>query len=370
MATACSSQEPYVPANLCHCARSDDFEEDASTEASSDPPDETERECLSEVAKLDDFDARISSKSKGRTRWADLEDSDEEAAGSAMGCRRQAMPSAASSGLTPEDLACAAEKGDEGGFDFALVEGSVSSCCAEVQQQARAEVQPQASAEVYQEQLLQVHDETWRTWGRHTAWAESWAGAAPEVRSAQRPAGHNGQRASPGHSSKWWAQRWDTEDSQCWAGSSVQQEWQPQRWDTRHAKAQRGDRRGSLTGVAKPQCQFYVGIEEEPKFRVTRKLLGPHGQHVKAIAEKTWAKLRLRGLGSGFLEGPEQQESTDELMLCVSAQDAASYAEAVKLVTELLEGVHEQYRAHLRKAGQSPPELSVRIHEGPRPGSR
>jgi hypothetical protein len=124
--------------------------------------------------------------------------------------------------------------------------------------------------------------------------------------------------------------------------------------------------------MAKPQCQFFIGIEEEPKFKVTRKILGPHGQHMKAIAEASGAKLRLRGRGSGFLEGPEQLESRDELMLCVSAPDRACHEHAVHLVTELMESVYQQYRSHChRVAGdEEVPALAVRMHEGPRPGSR
>lgn len=112
-----------------------------------------------------------------------------------------------------------------------------------------------------------------------------------------------------------------------------------------------------------------IGIEEGPEFQVKRKLLGPHGQHMKSIAEKSGAKLRLRGRGSGFLEGPEQQESSDPLMLCVSAPDAWAYGEATRLVRELLESVHAAYRRFAARAGQHVPELRVEVHEGPRPGS-
>lgn len=36
-------------------------------------------------------------------------------------------------------------------------------------------------------------------------------------------------------------------------------------------------------------------------------------------------KLRLRGKGSGYKEGPEQQESDENLHLCVSAKDEVCY---------------------------------------------
>lgn len=39
-------------------------------------------------------------------------------------------------------------------------------------------------------------------------------------------------------------------------------------------------------------------------------------------------KLRLRGAGSGFREGPEQQESNEPLHLCISAKNVAVFKEA------------------------------------------
>jgi len=121
---------------------------------------------------------------------------------------------------------------------------------------------------------------------------------------------------------------------------------------------------------AKHQCQFLVGIEEEPTFQVKRRLLGPHGQHMKAIAEASGVKLRLRGRGSGFLEGVEQEESADPLMLCISAPDAAVYKYAVKLTRELLDGIHRDFCQFCMEVGWPVPSLVLHIHEGPRPGSR
>mmetsp|Transcript_77462 Transcript_77462/g.205640 ORF Transcript_77462/g.205640 Transcript_77462/m.205640 type:complete len:419 (-) Transcript_77462:119-1375(-) len=128
-------------------------------------------------------------------------------------------------------------------------------------------------------------------------------------------------------------------------------------------------RHGKMAAQGKRQCQFMIGIEEEPHFQVKQKILGRHGQHMKSIAEKTGAKLRLRGRGSGFLEGPEQQESSDPLMLCVSAPNAWAYQEAKRLVRELLEGVHVAYGGFCTQAGRATPDLSIQVHEGPRPGS-
>lgn len=120
---------------------------------------------------------------------------------------------------------------------------------------------------------------------------------------------------------------------------------------------------------SKCQCQFTIGIEEEKSFRVCNKLLGPGGQHVKAIAEATGAKLRLRGRGSRFLEEPDWVESPDPLMLCLSVPDATKYAEAKRLTEELLEDVYKQFRRFRAVKGLTPQRVFLDVHEGPREGS-
>jgi len=116
----------------------------------------------------------------------------------------------------------------------------------------------------------------------------------------------------------------------------------------------------------KQQCQFILGITEEPKFRVVRRLLGSGGMHVKAIAEESGAKLRLRGVGSKFLEGPEKKESSDPLMLCVSAPTDAGYDIAVRRIREHLERIYLEFQDFLIKNGEHVPKLSVQMHEGAR----
>jgi len=74
-------------------------------------------------------------------------------------------------------------------------------------------------------------------------------------------------------------------------------------------------------------------------------------------------KLRLRGQGSGFLEGRHAHESTDRLMLCVSAPSEFSCDRAKGMITELLEDIYEEYRAINGLA----PKIS--LHDGARPGA-
>eukprot|EP00930_Biecheleria_cincta_P061294 TRINITY_DN4686_c0_g1_i2.p1 TRINITY_DN4686_c0_g1~~TRINITY_DN4686_c0_g1_i2.p1 ORF type:complete len:350 (-),score=65.40 TRINITY_DN4686_c0_g1_i2:69-1019(-) len=136
------------------------------------------------------------------------------------------------------------------------------------------------------------------------------------------------------------------------------------------AKGGRKSEKGKSGGKgSKCQCQFTIGIEEEKGFRVCNRLLGPKGQHMKAIAEATGARLRLRGRGSKFLEAPDWVESSDPLVLCLSAPDATTYAEANRLVQELLEDVYQQFRRFNVAKGRTSPQLFVDMHEGPREGS-
>merc|ERR1711907_694324 len=100
------------------------------------------------------------------------------------------------------------------------------------------------------------------------------------------------------------------------------------------------------------------------------RLLGKAGANVKAIAAATDAKLRLRGRGSKFLEGPEQKESEDPLMLCLTAPSSKAYKTAVTKVKDLLEQVYQEYREFSEKQGQHPSQLQVQMHEGARAGSR
>lgn len=225
-------------------------------------------------------------------------------------------------------------------------------------------------------------------WGKRTTWAEvaePSAGSTSEARSSGRWSSSKASSSQQRRDAERWSEErwrqgggaawWSSQDAEWWGSKAAsQKDWRSRQqasggsWGA--SWSQQADRRGAAVGPAKPQCQFFIGIEEDSKFKVTRKVLGPHGQHMKSIAETSGAKLRLRGQGSGFLEGPEQQESTDELMLCVSAPDQAGYEEAVKMVRELMERVYDEYRAFCRKTGKAVPDLQIRMHEGPRPGSR
>lgn len=75
--------------------------------------------------------------------------------------------------------------------------------------------------------------------------------------------------------------------------------------------------------------RFDIQIPNESEFRVARRIIGFKGGNMKRIIDMCkfrdasgmhGVKLRLRGKGSGFKEGPNNTESDDDLHLCVSSK--------------------------------------------------
>ncbi len=60
-------------------------------------------------------------------------------------------------------------------------------------------------------------------------------------------------------------------------------------------------------------------------------------------------KLRLRGKGSGFREGPRQEESREPLHLCISSRFYDKYLVACNMAQELLLNVYEEYKKFAEK---------------------
>jgi len=118
-----------------------------------------------------------------------------------------------------------------------------------------------------------------------------------------------------------------------------------------------------VKGVRKHTCRFLIGIENDKDFQVVRRIIGAKGANMKRIVGRSCgsgeaqAKLRLRGVGSGYFEGAGQRESSEPLQLCVSCTSAEGYKIAVRLVEELLAGVYAEHRAHCRDLGRPEPDL-------------
>jgi len=130
---------------------------------------------------------------------------------------------------------------------------------------------------------------------------------------------------------------------------------------------------GTNGSTGKYTCRFEIQIENDKEFQVARRLIGAKGCNMKKILDtcskgctgpvQEVIKLRLRGKGSGFKEGPSQQESDEPLHLCISSPYPDKYATACEMAKELLQGVYEEYKAYCDKIGKPKALLHVKMME-------
>jgi len=118
--------------------------------------------------------------------------------------------------------------------------------------------------------------------------------------------------------------------------------------------------------------RFNVGLEANIPFNVVKRLVGPMGSHMKQIVASTGAKVWIRGRGSRHPEGDDRKESTDPLMIIVTATGSVNFLRATALVSELLESVYADYAAFCHQRGL--PVLNLAVHQeiqrGPKERSR
>lgn len=114
--------------------------------------------------------------------------------------------------------------------------------------------------------------------------------------------------------------------------------------------------------------RYEIQIENDKEFQVARKLIGSKGWNMKRIIEQCHklsktiedaslvkykiqdtVKLRLRGRGSGFKEGPRSEESNDPLHLWISSKYSEIYEKAWELTEGLLDSIYDQYLKFAQK---------------------
>ena len=103
-------------------------------------------------------------------------------------------------------------------------------------------------------------------------------------------------------------------------------------------------------------CRYDIQIDNEKEFQVARRVIGSKGANMKRIIEDCSkdfdqcinpyevVKLRLRGKGSGFKEGPQQIESDDPLNLCISSKYKEKYDYACSEMETLLKKVYDEFK--------------------------
>ena len=96
--------------------------------------------------------------------------------------------------------------------------------------------------------------------------------------------------------------------------------------------------------------RYIVQIENEKNFPVTKMIIGNSGKLLRNILVKNCinngdhtTKIRLRGKGSGYKEGPKNEESKDPMELCISSLNLISYLKCSNEIENLLRNVYYQY---------------------------
>lgn len=111
--------------------------------------------------------------------------------------------------------------------------------------------------------------------------------------------------------------------------------------------------------TAKLTARYFIQAQSHAGFDLPRKIIGVGGKNMKSILKavehidngKDSLKLRLRGKGSNYLEGPLKKECDEPLHLCVSAKNCKVLAEACKAVESLLVTVGKTYSEFSKKEG-------------------
>jgi hypothetical protein len=121
-------------------------------------------------------------------------------------------------------------------------------------------------------------------------------------------------------------------------------------------------------------CKYEILIPNDKDFQVARRLIGSKGCNMKKILNECKQnnnineniKLRLRGKGSGYKEGPQNKESDEPLHLCISAKNQEEMKKACGLVDDLLNKIYDEYKKYCIKNNISPvaSQLAKRIDCG------
>ncbi|KNC37030.1 hypothetical protein PFLG_01634 [Plasmodium falciparum RAJ116] len=110
-------------------------------------------------------------------------------------------------------------------------------------------------------------------------------------------------------------------------------------------------------------AKYEVQIDPFNGFDIAKRIIGLKGTNMKKICIDTDCKLRLRGRGSGYLEGEEKKEANESLHLCVSCQKYDHYILAKKLIEQLLVKIYMDYDTWLFNHGKPYANLKPKTYE-------
>jgi len=98
-----------------------------------------------------------------------------------------------------------------------------------------------------------------------------------------------------------------------------------------------------------------VPLSQVADFQLVPRIIGTGGSNVKAVASACGGKVRVRGRGSGYLEGPDRREADIPLQVVLSCNDAQSLETGVRMLSQLLNQMGEHYSQYCKKVDLKPP---------------
>jgi hypothetical protein len=109
-------------------------------------------------------------------------------------------------------------------------------------------------------------------------------------------------------------------------------------------------------------CTFVFGIERDVAldFKLVPRLIGRNGNNMKRISKECGAKVRIRGRGSGYLEGQGKLGEADvPLQVALSCTNYEDMIKGRSLLSNLLDEIGFYFNEYCQNQGIAPP---LRLH--------
>jgi len=101
---------------------------------------------------------------------------------------------------------------------------------------------------------------------------------------------------------------------------------------------------------------FCVSLRDAEEFSLVSRLIGKNGANTRLISDRCSGKVRIRGRGSGWLEGPQKREAALQLQVALSCTRLEDYEIGRQLLTSQLCVLAADYKKHCQRKKMRPPK--------------
>lgn len=119
-----------------------------------------------------------------------------------------------------------------------------------------------------------------------------------------------------------------------------------------------------------PDERIPIDLEPIPGFNLRAQVVGAGGANVKYIQQEARCRVQIKGRGSGFTEGDNNQESDEPMYLHIHCPDPESAEKARELCMGLLRQVKNNYEEHKERGPPRRYGGGGRDHYGNRGGGQ